>query len=224
MNKYPHTSPSSSEADITEQSSGAKGPETSARVSASPVAFSAMQFSGIPKRSTAVPDTGVDFDADKAKAQRCTGNNLITTKDNQPKVRLPKNKPITKTEPKTMLAKTEARVADRPRIITIITSKKAEPPTVLAKTEEQVCDRPHFTRTNDNREPVSPFSFPTRGRRLGTQPTVGIQNRADQQRPDMKDAHQLMTNWRSTFRSGSEKELHHYHQNYRPPLPNHPPQ
>ncbi|KAH9405985.1 hypothetical protein TYRP_014282 [Tyrophagus putrescentiae] len=173
------------------------------------------------KWSTAVPDKRVDLDADKTKAQRCTGINLITTKNNQPKVRLPKNKPITKTEPKTMLAKTEARVADRPRIITIITSKKAEPPTVLAKTEEQVCDRPHFTRTNDNREPVSPFSFPTRGRRLGTQPTVGIQNHADQQRPEMKDAHHLMTNWRSTFRSGSEKELHHYHQNYRPPNHSH---
>ncbi|KAH9397537.1 hypothetical protein TYRP_003856 [Tyrophagus putrescentiae] len=176
------------------------------------------------KWSTAVPDKRVDLDADKAKAQRCTGINLITTKNNQPKVRLPKTKPIIKTEPKTMLAKTEAQVADCPRIIT---NKKAEPPAVLAKTKGQVRDRPHFTRTNDNREPVSLF-LPTRGRRLGTQPTVGIQNHADQQRPNLKDAHQQhhrpTTDGRSTFCSGSEKELHHYYQNYRPPLPDHPPQ
>ena len=178
-----------------------------------------------PKRSPAVPDKRVDFDADKVRPQRCTGSN-ITTKVNQPKVRLPKTKPITKTEPKTMLAKTEARVADRPCITTIIIPKKdirkIEPPAVLAKTKGQVRDRPHFTRTNDNQEPVSLF-LPTRGRRLGTQPTVGIQNHADQQRPNLKDAHQQhhrpTTDGRSTFRSGSEKELHHYHQNYRPPLP-----
>ncbi|KAH9406012.1 hypothetical protein TYRP_014310 [Tyrophagus putrescentiae] len=184
-----------------------------------------------PKRSTAVPDTGVDFDADKAKAQRCTGNNSITTKVNQPKVRLPKTKPITKTEPKTMLAKTEARVADRPCITIIIIPKKdirkIEPPAVLAKTKGQVRDRPHFTRTNDNQEPVSLF-LPTRGRRLGTQPTVGIQNHADQQRPNLKDAHQQhhrpTTDGRSTFRRSDVKKLHHYHQHYRPPLPNHPPQ
>ncbi|KAH9396094.1 hypothetical protein TYRP_020176 [Tyrophagus putrescentiae] len=183
-----------------------------------------------PKRSPAVPDKRVDFDADKVRPQRCTGSN-ITTKVNQPKVRLPKTKPITKTEPKTMLAKTEARVADRPCITTIIIPKKdirkIEPPAVLAKTKGQVRDRPHFTRTNDNQEPVSLF-LPTRGRRLGTQPTVGIQNHADQQRPNLKDAHQQhhrpTTDGRSTFRRSDVKKLHHYHQHYRPPLPDHPPQ